>query len=157
MITVSYQMNATADRFYDLLMNSVKYDIEQKTGTDVDLRDIKSGYVYKTRLTNKLGRKGVAKATLTKIEHPYCYEAQFETPRGVNTISYHIKDLDDDVIEITYSEQYASGSAAVTLNFKIMSFFYKRSTRRKMFYILNQMDRYLQSTQEEENKNIFEE
>jgi len=142
-------MNTTAERFYDLLMNSIKHDIEQKTGTPVDLKDLKSGYVYKTRLTNKLGKQGTAKAVLTKIERPYCYEAQFETQRGINTISYHIKDLDNDLIEVTYSEYYASGSTAITLNFKIMSFFYKRSTRKRMLYLLKQMNQHLQATQDE--------
>ena len=149
MITVSYQMNTTADRFYDLLMSSVKHDIEQKTGTSVDLKDLKTGYTYKTRLTNKLGKQGGAKAILTTIERPNCYEAQFETPRGINTISYHVKDLDHHLIEVTYSEYYASGSTAITLNFKIMSFFYKRSTRKRMLSLLKQMNQHLQATQGE--------
>jgi len=142
-------MNTTADRFYDLLISSVKHDIEQKTETSLDLKDLKSGYVYKKALTNKLGKQGQAKTTLTKIEPPHCYEAQFETPRGVNTISYQIKDLDDNLIEVTYSENFDSTSAAVALNFKIMSFFYKRSTRRRMRYLLKQMNRHLQATQDE--------
>ena len=150
MITVTHKMNTTADRFYDLLIGSVKHDIELKTGEPIELKDIKSGYEYKKTLTNKLGKERKATTTLLKIEPPRCYEAQFETVRGgVNTISYNIEDLDDGLIEVTYNESFDTTSSALALNFKIMSFFYKRSTRKRMSHLLKQMDLHLQATKDD--------
>jgi len=137
-------MNTTATRFYELLLTSVKHDIEQKTGEPIELSDIQSGYVYEKLLTNKMGSQGAAKTTLTHIEPPHLYEAAFDTARGTNTVTYQITELAAQLIEVTYREKYEPINRVAGLNHRIMSFFYNRSNRKRMLQLLQQMKAHLQ-------------
>lgn len=141
---VKKKMTATPEEMYELLMTSLKHDIEQSIGQEIKLEEIKTGYSYSKKLMNKLGRQANATANLTNIEKNRAYEAAFVSARGTNTISYTIDKVDDTTIEVTYEEGYEPATAAQGVNHKVMSWFYKRSTNKKATRLLGMMDAYLQ-------------
>ena len=138
------KMKASPEEFYDLMLNSAVYDVEQATGKKVSVEEIKTGYTYRKNLTNKLGKEGSAIGTFTKIEKPYIYEMDFKTARGHNKISYHIAKVDNQSIEVTYEEIYEPVDKRHDMNSKIMMFFYKKSTEKQAKRRLDMMEQHLQ-------------
>jgi hypothetical protein len=140
---VEVKIKATADELYSLLMNSAKHDIEQATNQNISLEDLISGYTYEKKLTNKLGKQGSAIGTLTKVQKPYTYEAEFKSSRGINKLAYHLEPLDAGYLNVTYSEAYEPINKIADLNFKIMNFFYKKSTRKRMIRLIQMMEAHI--------------
>ena len=148
---VEVAIEATADELYSLLMTSVKHDIEQAINQEISLEELVSGYTYKKKLTNKLGNEANATGILTKIEKPHVYEAEFITGRGINRIAYHLEPLEDGYLNVTYSEAYEPVSKNAEVNFKIVNFFYKRSTKKRMIGLIRMMEAHIKQEREEES------
>lgn len=115
MIKASRVMNVPAEALFDMLIESVIYDIKQSTGKTVRPANFKKGTNYRKRIkTNAKGQKGVAvKVTVTELERPLVYEARFEGGNDSYTIiRYEIEKLSEegdeegDYIRVTYSEDY---------------------------------------------------
>jgi len=138
-------LNCTADEFFSLLRTSAMHDIKAATDAELSAEQIVSGYTYQKQLATKLGRKATTTVTLTKIEPPYCYEAAFASDRGVNTISYEIEERDGGRICVTYREGFAAANTFAELNFKLMNFFYKKTNKKRVLYMLNLMEQHIQS------------
>ena len=146
---VEVKIKATADELYSLLMSSAKHDIERATGQEISLDELVSGYTYKKKLTNKLGKEASATGVLTMIDRPHTYEAAFTTSRGVNKVAYHLEPLEEGYLNVIYSEAYDPVSKNAEINFKIVNFFYKRSTRKRMIRLIRMMEAHIQKEKEE--------
>ena len=140
---VKVTIEVTAEELYSLLMSSVKHDVEQATGQEVSLEELVSGYTYKKKLTNKLGKEANATSVLTKIEKPHIYEAEFTTGRGINKLAYHLEPLEDGYLSVTYSEEYVPISKSAGVNFKLVGFFYKKSTKKRMIGLIRMMEAHI--------------
>lgn len=139
---INEKLYVSADAFFDKLAESVAYDISSATGKKVRPKQVSKGYSYTKKLKNKVGRKGGVKVTITDFEAPKIYAAKFETNQGVNFISYKIEPMDNG-IGVTYSEGFEGGSAAKTLNYKIMSFFYSRGSKKKAQRLLRAIEKFI--------------
>lgn len=115
MVKASRVMNVPAQALFDMLIESVIYDIKQSTGKTVRPANFKKGTNYRKRIkTNAKGQKGVSvKVTVTELESPRIYEAKFEGGNDSYTvIRYEIEQLseegdeDGDYIRVTYTEDY---------------------------------------------------
>ena len=142
---VEVKIKATADELFSLLMDSVKHDVEQATGQDISLEELVSGYTYKKKLTNKLGKEANATSVLTKIEKPHIYEAEFTSGRGVNRIAYQLDPIEDGYLNVIYREEYEPVNKTAEINFKVVNFFYKRSTRKRMTRLIHMMEAHIQN------------
>jgi len=147
---VEVKIKATAEELYSLLMNSAKHDIERATGQDISFEELVTGYTYKKKLTNKIGKEANATGVLTKIEKPHIYEAEFTSGRGVNRIAYHLEPLEAGYLNVTYSEAYEPATKNAEINFKIVNFFYKKSTRKRMTNMIQMMEAHIQNEKAEE-------
>ena len=155
MIEVVRTLNVSANDFFDKIAESVAYDISAETGKNIKPSQIHKGYTYTKKLSSKMGREGNAKVTITEFEAPVVYTAKFSTRQGDNFISYKINKLEDDLIEVTYSEGYEAPSISKRANFKIMSFFYKRGSIKKINRLLSNMEAYiLEEKQNAENEEL---
>ena len=142
---VEVKIKATSDELFTLLMDSVKHDVERATSQDISLEELVSGYTYKKNLTNKLGKEASATSILTKIEKPHIYEAEFTSSRGINRIAYHLDPIDDGYLKVNYREEYEPVNKNAEINFKIVNFFYKRSTRKRMTRMIQMMEAHIQN------------
>lgn len=106
MIQASKVMNVTARDFFDMLVDSVLYDIKKSTGKKINRSQFHKGTNYRKKIkTNAKGKKGVlVKVTVTAFEAPYLYEATFSGDTDSTRIRYEIEELEDDQIRVTYSE-----------------------------------------------------
>lgn len=120
----------------------VKQDIENTTGKKVKQEDISRGYKYTKKIPNKMGKDT---STTTKIRELSTgkYEAVFETTQGINMISYTYHALDDNRIELVYEETFDADSKAKDINFKAMSFLYKRSSNKKANLMLAKIENHI--------------
>lgn len=155
---VNEKLYVRADEFFAKMAESIAYDISESTGKKVRAKNISKGYTYTKKLKNKFGRKGDVKVTITDFEAPRKYAAKFDSVNGINYLSYEIEDLGDS-IGVTYSESFKGATKMKSINYKFMSFFYNRGSKKKARRLLRAMEQYIRNeketaTQAEEPKNI---
>lgn len=141
---VRVELKVKAEDFFDLIINSLLYDIENTTHQKISKDEIQKGFTYKKYLTNKLGKQGASMITITELEYPHMYCASFKTARGINTISYEIVE-NESCIELIYREDYEALSKIKDINHKIMNFFYNRGNKKKMRDMFLRMEDYILS------------
>ena len=146
---VQMRLNVTADELFDVLLNSIHHDIEQAKAKKVPIFKIKTGYTYTKILKNKIGQKTKATATITKLEKPTSYEITFKSGRGVNTVAYELKTLDEDVLEVTYSENYEAKTSWQAINNTLMSKIFTRPASRKAKALIGMMEAYILQMREQ--------
>lgn len=137
---VEKKMQVSEAELFDLILTSAKADVEKATGKTAD---IETGFSYRKNLTNKLGKEASAIGTFTKVEAPTAYEVEFKTARGINKIAYHLEKADDGGILVSYEELYDAVDSRHSLNDRIVSFFYKRASKKRMLHMLNLMEQYI--------------
>lgn len=139
---VNEKLYVKADEFFAQMKESIAYDISNSTGKKVRAKQISKGYTYTKKLKNKMGRKGEVKVTITDFEEPRIYAAKFESIQGTNFLSYEIEDLGDS-IGVTYKEDFKGASTLKNVNYKVMSFFYKRGSKKKAERLLRAMEKFI--------------
>ncbi|OCN03839.1 hypothetical protein A4S06_04540 [Erysipelotrichaceae bacterium MTC7] len=132
---------------YHIFIESVLADInanseDGKVYTETDLHP---GFTYYKKLQTKMGKAGRVKVELAQLVPNEVYVAKFYSAQGVNTVSYHLEDEDDDLFGITYSEDFVSDKTSKNLNFSLMSKLYARSSKKKMNLMLNQLQALVDS------------
>lgn len=128
---------------FDLIMEGLISDIEQETGKKVKIEDISEGYTYTKKLKNKFGNEGNVIVTIAKFDIPNVYEAHFQSKQGLNVLSYELKVKDDEAFDLIYQESFNSGKTSHNLNFKLMDFLFKRSSKKRVKIMLDQLQELL--------------
>lgn len=154
---INEKLYVDADEFFNKMAESIAYDISESTGKKVRTKQITKGYSYTKKLKNKMGRKGEVKVTITDFESPRIYAAKFDSINGINYLSYEIEKF-DDAIGVTYREDFEGASISKKLNYKIMTFFYNRGSKKKARRLLRAMEQYIiQSRETSEEETAIEE
>ncbi len=143
MIEVKERLNVNQNKFFNKISESVCYDIEKATGKKINPGSLYKGYKYKKIMKNKMGRKGKVEIIITDFKYPVAYGAKFKSINGINKINYKIHKINDDTIEVTYTEDFSGNTNSININFKFVSFFYKRKAKKRAKKMLKDIELYL--------------
>lgn len=133
-------MCVSAEKFFEQIEKSISYDIEKSTGKKIIPY---RGFKYKKIMQNKLGRKGDVEILIKDFKSPTIYIAEFKSINGINEISYDVKELGEDCIEVTYTESFNGNTKMLNVNFNFMNFFYKRRAKKRARKMLKSMESYI--------------
>lgn len=114
MIQASRVMDVEAKELFDMLVDSVLYDIKKSTGKKLNRSQFHKGTNYRKKIkTNAKGKHGVlVKVTVTEFDPPHLYEATFSGDTDSSTIRYEIEELGDGKVKVTYKETQAEVTGA---------------------------------------------
>lgn len=140
---VSRKLNVEATEFFNALASSVAYDITQATGKKVSPDQIYSGFRYKKKMKNKMGQESHVDVVIRQFVSPSCYEADFRSSQGTNVIFYEIEDSKDGNIVVHYRERFEGDSTSGSLNYKIVSWLYQRSSKKRISRMLSSMESFI--------------
>ena len=146
---INQKLNVGAKEFFDALATSVAYDISQATGKTVTPDQIYSGYCYKKKMRNKMGQESHVDVVVKQFVSPSCYEAKFRSSQGANSIFYEIEDDKDGNIVVHYREGFEGESVFSSLNYKILSWFYQRNSRKRVSRMLLSMESFIRAKSKE--------
>lgn len=127
------------ERAFDLIMDAVLLDIELANEQKLSLKDVYEGFTYSKILNNKFGNRDKAEVTIMKLDVPNYYEAHFKSHDSLNVLSYELKAKDDGMFDLIYNEKFKSDKVSHNLNFKIMSFVFSRSSKKRVKSMLDQL------------------
>ena len=65
-------------------------------GEKVSEKQLYQGYEYRKTMKNKLGQADALSQSITKLQPPVQYSAEFRSAAGTNEISYYIEKLGED-------------------------------------------------------------
>ncbi|TDW24671.1 uncharacterized protein DUF3284 [Breznakia blatticola] len=140
-------MRGKKETCYKLFMESILADINANSedGKQYTESDLHSGFTYYKQLKTKMGQEGRVKVELTELVPNEVYVAKFFSAQGVNTVSYHLEDEDEDLFALTYEEDFISDKTSKNLNFSLMNKLFSRSSKKKMDLMFNQLQTLLDS------------
>ncbi|MDR1550654.1 MAG: DUF3284 domain-containing protein [Hungatella sp.] len=148
---VNQRLNVEAKEFFDALASSVAYDISQATGKKVNPDQIYSGFRYEKKMKNKIGRENHVDVVIRQFVFPSCYEAKFRTSQGTNFIFYEIQDSRDGNIVVHYREGFEGESTSNSLNYKLVSWFYQKASKKRISRMLTSMENFIKGQRHKEN------
>ena len=146
---VSRILDVTMDEMDAFVSQMVMQDIQEATNKTVSAKDVKPGYSYTKKLKGRNGREGRVKTTIRALESGK-YHVTFKSAQGVNHLEYTYEPTEDGRVGITYSEEYEGSSNSKNLNFKLMSFLYKRSNQKRAKQVLANIEALIQENREKE-------
>jgi hypothetical protein len=148
---VNQKLNVEAKEFFDALASSVAYDVSQATGKKVNPDQIYSGFRYKKKMKNKIGQDNHVDVVIKQFVSPSCYEAKFRTSQGTNVIFYEIEDSKDGSIMVHYREGFEGENTSNSLNYKLVSWFYQRGSKKRISRMLSSMESFIKGQSAKEN------
>lgn len=112
MISASRVMKVGAKDFFDMLIDSVLYDIKQSTGKKISRNNFRKGTSYRKKIKSdsKFSRPILVKVAVTQFDPPHLYEATFSGEKESSIIRYEVEELGEDKIKVTYKEQPQGGN-----------------------------------------------
>lgn len=139
MIEVKRILKVSADSFYNHIISSLRYELDQYGKAKVE---IKEGVCYQKPMTTKVGTKGMADVVITKLTDSE-YGAEFKSNQGTTVTHYKIEPVDDQSCTVTYCEDFIGASQTKQLNYKLMSVLYRRKSIKRMNYLLTAIEVHL--------------
>lgn len=140
---INQKLNVEAKEFFDALATSIAYDVSQAAGKKVNPEEIYSGYSYKKKIKNKLGQDSQVDVVIKQFVSPSCYEVRFYSSQGTNAILYEIENSKDGSIVVHYKEEFEGKNSSKSLNYKMVSWFYQKSAKKRISRMLSSMEHFL--------------
>lgn len=136
-------MNISDNELYNSIIDSIVYDINGTTKSNISKNELKSGYSYVKEMNTKAFSKGKVKIIIEELIEPKVYAARFISGKGDNYLRYEIKKINQDKIEVKYIEDFKGNSKMNTWNYNILSRFYKRSFLKRAEKTLDNIERWI--------------
>ena len=142
---IERQMYGKCKEFFDVLIEGIKEDILSSTGKTIAEEKLKEGYSYKKKIMNK--KETIAKAKIVKYDVPNEYCLKVTSDNGVTTISYKIRQEDDENFTVVYKEEYVAKGASKG---KLVHFMHERSVKKIINRTLDYIQKYMNEKKNKE-------
>lgn len=142
---IERQMYGKCEEFFDVLIEGIKEDILSSTGKTIEEEKLKEGYSYKKKIMNK--KETIAKAKIVKYNVPNEYCLKVTSDNGVTTISYKIRQEDDENFTVVYKEEYVAKGASKG---KLVHFMHERSVKKRINRTLDYIQKYMNEKKNKE-------
>ena len=142
---IERQMYGKCKEFFDVLIEGIKEDILSSTGKTIAEEKLKEGYSYKKKIMNK--KETIAKAKIVKYDVPNEYCRKVTSDNGVTTISYKIRQEDDENFTVVYKEEYVAKGASKG---KLVHFMHERSVKKRINRTLDYIQKYMNEKKNKE-------
>ena len=142
---IERQMYGKCKEFFDVLIEGIKEDILSSTGKTIAEEKLKEGYSYKKKIMNK--KETIAKAKIVKYDVPNEYCLKVTSDNGVTTISYKIRQEDDENFTVVYKEEYVAKGASKG---KLVHFMHERSVKKRINRTLDYIQKYIKKKKNKE-------
>lgn len=142
---IERQMYGKCEEFFDILIEGIKEDILSSTGKTIEEEKLKEGYSYKKKIMNK--KETIAKAKIVKYDVPNEYCLKVTSDNGVTTISYKIRQEDDENFTVVYKEEYVAKGASKG---KLVHFMHERSVKKRINRTLDYIQKYMNEKKNKE-------
>lgn len=135
---IERQMYGKCEDFFEVLIEGIKEDVLSSTGKTVENEKLKEGYSYKKKIMNK--KETIATAKIVRYDMPNEYRLKVTSDNGVTTISYKIRQLDDENITVVYKEEYVAKGASKG---KLVNYMHNRSIQKRMNRTFDYIQKYM--------------
>ena len=142
---IERQMYGKCKEFFEVLIEGIKEDILSSTGKTIAEEKLKEGYSYKKKIMNK--KETIAKAKIVKYDVPNEYCLKVTSDNGVTTISYKIRQEDDENFTVVYKEEYVAKGASKG---KLVHFMHERSVKKRINRTLDYIQKYMNEKKNKE-------
>lgn len=146
-MVITKELNVNIDEFFDFLEKSVKFDI--KNATEKDVLTIEQGYSYEKTLKNALNQKGKVITTIEKYKRNKCYQSKVTSNQGFNYITFDVDEIDNENIQVKYSEKFISDKKLNNMNYKIVIKMYEKRVLRRMNLIVENIEKSIKEMESE--------
>lgn len=147
---IKEELAVSPEEFFDFLYQSIQMDIKESTGKRLNPNEIKEGMTYSKEMKTKMGQTGEAKVTLSVLDPNKKYQASFSSNQGENITTYIIEEKDEQLIELTYKEDFVGAGFLKKLNYKLMILFYNRRAKKQSIARVRQIEKYIKNQRKNE-------
>lgn len=146
-MNLDIKLNVTAEELYDVLLESVAYEITQVTNKRMKPKQLKKGFSY----SKQFKKNRTIKVTILDLDYAQKYQIKCEGVNGTHYICYELEPLEDGV-GVSYSErrEKLDGSNGEGGLYYLWASFVGKRRVRKMFQQL-ELHIHMQRQKDEED------
>lgn len=148
---LTVKLAISSEEFFSALYKSIINDVLESADKTINKTDVKENLTYNKLLKTRIGSQGKAKVLIKEFKPNKIYTTHFISSLGTNIVTYEIIEEDNDGILIRYSESYLSEERLKKYNYKIMSFIFSRSNKKRAYSSLKTIENYIVSNRKQEN------
>lgn len=146
---VSLVLNVSKEDFFEFLYSSIIKDIKESTGRMLSKKKVVKGYTYEKNVKNHKGKLINMKILIAELDPYKEYMAEIETKQGKNIMSYSIKHLEAEKINVTYKEEYIAPSTFKKLKFNVLNLMHEKSLISEAKSNLIDIETYIKNSKAE--------
>lgn len=145
---VNVEMNLSAQEFFDYLTQSLMIDIFKDSDKFKNENEIKKGLQYKKKFKQASNKELEGNVEIVEFIKPKICISKIQLNSNMSYIGYEIEKIDDDHINVTYTETFDSSKKLHVWNYKIMCFILSYFNAKKMKRILRAMEYHILNKEE---------
>lgn len=145
-MVVELTLEVSVSKVYEVLVDSLLQEVKT-IHPNIKKADIKTGFTYKKTMTGMMKQQASTTVKIDELMENQSYKASIQSERGISTISYQLTG-DENSCHVSYDEDFSSDKMLTNLNYKLVSTFYKKKSRKKVVRMLRQIESYIQQNKE---------
>ncbi|MFV0380051.1 MAG: DUF3284 domain-containing protein [Anaerorhabdus sp.] len=134
-------LEVSVEELYKVILESLVNEIKE-VHPRIKEDKIVEGYKYKKKMVGKLKQSSECSVKIKKLVENKEYLVHIDSDRGLTTVNYILEEVEHGV-RVIYEEDFISKEKINNLNHKLMMFFYKRSSAKKMRKKLFDIEKYI--------------
>ena len=140
---VELTLSVKSKDFYQFLLESLVSEVVQYE-PDFTKEKLCAGFSYAKQMKGKIGQKAITTVKIERLIANSVYEASITSEKGVFNICYKLEDKGDET-NVVYEEIYNGVGFLNQLNYKVVSNFYKKKSRKKIVNNMRSAELYIQN------------
>lgn len=149
-----YKINASCEEVFDIIVESLLFDINNSTGKNVRRTAIKKGFAYTKKV--KQGKKESAyHYKFVEFEENVHYLMKVESVNGITSMEMKLEKMEDGATDIAYAEDFTPHVPAneKSFTYRISNNMYQKKTKKKAMKMFSQIEAILKNQAKERAKN----
>ena len=143
---IEMTLDVQSQDLYALIFKSLFEDVH-KCNPRIKKSDLVSGLTYNKKIVGKMKQQAVTEAKIESLVEGIEYVGSFASTKGTTTIAYKLESHENHT-NISYEETFKANKFLTGLNYKLVSTFYKRKSKKRMITMFKNMEAYLLQNKE---------
>lgn len=133
-------LHVSAEAYFNTLQKYLLKDLRKSVDRSIKMGDLKAGYTFTKTYQRKNDSDYVSHQEIVEMDYGKAYCLKFSVPGGYQVISHHIKELDENTIEVVYEEVIESKEFGLN----VKQFMRRNKSRKLMKQILANLEKEIQ-------------
>lgn len=142
-MNITMILHVSQKEFFEYLTQSIMIDIFKNTNVFKCKEEIIPGLTYKKKIKNANHTESNVHVELIEYQTPSLYKSKITNNFNINTITFECNEINENQVQIIYTENYDSTKKLQLINYYFVSFILSKTMKKKIKNMLLAMEKHI--------------